>query len=557
MKMAAFAVAIALAALLAESQAREARAKDVDADTKARWSEIAANLRAPFHPKQRAFATSRELRRAAKCTRRAGKTNCIGRESLARALERRFRFVYCHATRAEAHRLIWRGDTRDGWRDLVEDCGLRVAHTRAEFSKDRSTDCLVNESDLTIEFRNGSQLAVFCADRAADADKLRGGEKDAVCVDEAQQFPDLLYFVEQVAEPLLAKPHGQQGGELWLTGTPSQNLAGLFFEVTREADQGERKVGWDVHEFAVTDNPYFGATPEERWAATAGAELARKGWSLDNPPPQFVREWLGRWTKGDALYVYAVHAAKPEEFAPVRVNDEGAYDHAAALADLPVFTLDDRGRRDPIEWYFTMGVDFGFRPDPFAWVLEAWSPQVEDVYEMASWKRTLLMPEEMRKILVAVYDQVKTRLVAIRGDSGGAAASALIEEWQRVFRLPILPADKLGKEAWQELYNGELYAGRKHYRVGSALLGEQRELQWRMLPSGKRVEWADRTTTDGVKPGNHLCDADLYCVRDIAGRTTQFTPPPKSPEERDSLFQRDVLAKMDAAWRAQQGADEA
>lgn len=550
--MAAFIVAISIAALLAESQARELRAKDAGAEMRERWRGVIDDLRAPYHDKAQAFTASPSLRTAVIATRRASKTFTISHESFALALERRFRFVYCHATRDEAKRLIWRGDTRDGWRDLVDDCGLTIAHTRADFEKRRDLDCLVNESDLTIEFRNGSQLAIFCADRAADADKLRGGEKDGLCVDEAQKFPDLLYFVEQVAEPLLAKPHGQRPGFLWLIGTPSQNLAGLFFEVTREADQGPRKAGWEVFRFAVTDNPYFGATAQERWDATAGAELLRKGWTLESAPPQFVREWLGRWTTGDALYVYAVHAAKPAEFAPVRVDEDGKYDHDAALRDLPPFVLDEQGVREPIRWYFTMGGDIGFRPDPFALVVEAWSPQVEDVYEMMSWKRAGLMPEAMRALMVAVYDQIRERLVSIRMDAGGAGASALIAEWEAVFKLPIEPADKHGKESWQELYNGELYAKRKHYRKDSALLAEQRELQWRTLPSGKRVEWADRTTSAGEKPGNHLCDADLYATRDIAGRQTQFTPPPSTVEDRDRQMLREIDRQV-AARFAEEG----
>lgn len=548
MKMAAFVIAVAFAALLAEDALRSAK-KAAETKAEIAWCrpDLAASLRATFHDKERAFTSSKAKRRAAKCTRRASKTHGILRESLARCLETpRYRVVYCHATRTEALGLAWRGDTRDGWRDLVEDIGLRIARTRKEFEKG-DADCLTNETELTIDFRNGSQLSVFCADRDDANDKLRGKEKHLVIVDEAQKYKGLSYAVDDVMEPLLAKPIDQEQGELWLTGTPSRNLDGLFFEVTCEPEQGDRLEGWEVHEFSVIDNPYFGATPEERWAATAGAFLTRKGWSLDKPPPQFVREYLGKWTTGDALYVYAVHAVPPATFAPVRVDaTTGVYDHAAAFADLPRSVVDDRGVRVNIEWYFTMGVDFGFLPDPFAWVVEAWSPQIEDVYEMASWKSTEVIPDRMRDLLVGVWDQVKDRLVSIRGDSGGAAASALIAGWEEVLKLPIEPADRHGKDAWQELYNGEIYSKRKHYREGSALLDEQRNLQWRLKKNGKREEWADRTTSKGVKPGNHLCDADLYAWRDIAGRRTDFEAPPSTDEQRDARMLADIDRQMAA-----------
>lgn len=542
---------LSVAVLLAELAQRQSLADGADVDQRARLEQLAADLR-DYHPKQGAFCRARSARRAAKCTRRAGKSRGILRESLARCLTRaRYRVVYCHATRAEAERIAWRSDVGDGWRDLVERNGLKVARTRKEFDTRRDADCLVNESSLSIEFRNGSQLAIFAADRPEDADKLRGGEKDLVIVDEAQQFPSLDYFVDNVAEAMLAKPAGVEAGELWLTGTPSRQLAGLFFEVTKEPEQGPRKAGWDVHEWAVVDNPYFGATDEERWEATAGATLRTKGWSLDAPPPQFIREWLGKWTAGDALYVYAVHAMPPREFAPVRTDEKsGAYDHKRAVADLPPFYLDDRGHQSPIQWLYTMGADFGYRPDPFAWVLWAWSPQIDDVYEMGSWKRIELKPDDMRDHMHAVWAQCKEALVSIRGDSGGAMASASIAQWEQVIKLPIEPADKSGlKETAIELFNGEIYSGRVHYRTGSALLVEQRNLQWRILKTGKRVEWADRTV-DGVKHGNHCCDAGLYGLRDILGRTTNHGEPP-TVEERE----RAQVARWIAASTERAGAD--
>lgn len=518
---------LALAALLAESTAREARAKSLTGEQADRMAATAVALRSDYHDKQRAFCLSRHKRRAAKCTRRAGKSRGILRESLARCLgPSRYRVVYCHATRAEAERIAWRSDVGDGWRDIVERRGLKVARTRKEFETRHDADCLVNESALTIEFRNGSQLAIFAADRAEDADKLRGGEKDLVIVDEAQQFPALDYFVDNVAEAMLAKPAGQDSGELWLTGTPSRSLSGLFYEVTKESEQGARKEGWEVHEWAVIDNPYFGATAEERWEATAGKTLATKGWTLDDPPPQFVREWLGKWTTGDALYVYAVHARPPLEFAPVRVATDGTYDHRRAVLDLPA-----RVGSEEIAWYFSMGADFGHRPDPFAWVLWAWSPQIDDVYEMGSWKRAELLPDDMRDHLTAVWDQCKAALVSIRGDAGGAMASASIKAWEEVIKLPIEPADKHQKATWIELYNGELYAGRVHYRKDSELIREQRALQWRITPKGKKEEHADRTV-DGVKPGNHCCDAGLYGMRDIVGRQTS-RPAEPTPEQQE------------------------
>lgn len=577
--------------LIAEKNARDRARTEPARATTERYVAVATTIRERFHAKQLAAALSAALRKLLLTTRRAGKSTLVLGESFAQALERRFRCMYCHATYAEAERIAWRGDMGDGWRDLCDTHGLKVASRRDKYDADLTYDCLVNEVDLTIDFRNGSQLSIFCADREADQDKLRGGEKDLIIVDEAQKFPGLDYFVDDVATAMLAKPYGARQGVMILAGTPSRNLSGLFYEASKPTDHGPRKVGkdglpvWEVHEFTVSDNPYYAAVRKHegryevysyetkttlagpfetraeaegaaiplRWAATAGAELERRGWDISKPPPQFIREWLGQWTKGDALYVYAVHAAPPVLFAPSCVDlESGRYDHALALAGLPQHVLGDNGWNEPIDWYYTLGVDFGFDPDPFAWVLWAWSPMVMEVYEMGSWKRTRLFPDAMRSHLMNIWAQVKDRLFSIRADAGGAMANAMIEEWEEVVKLPLAAAEKHAKQTYQELYNGELHAKRMLYRTGSLLLQEQQHLQWRVMPSGKRIENADRAV-DGVVHGNHCCDAGLYGWRDIMGRQTEFVRPGLSAEERDQeiidqLRQRRI-EKRQTDWR--------
>lgn len=543
--------------LLAEKARREEKAraaKTAASGFTAKFRELAERLRAEYHPKQRAFCLSRAKRKAGKCTRRAGKSRGALRETFARCLDGRQRWVYCNATRAEAERIAWRSDTRDGWRDLIEQLGLRVAKSRDEFDRNPLTDVLINESKLTIDLRNGSQLAIFAADRAEDADKLRGGEKDGVWVDEAQKFPALTYFVNEVVTPLLAKPGGE-GGELWLTGTPARSLSGMFYDATREAEQGPRANGWEVHEWSVVDNPYYGRTPAERWANTAGAELELKGWNLADPPPQFIREWgtpdgPARWVTTDALYVYAVHAKPPVEFAPVRVDDDGHYDHDAAMRDLPAFVTNERGQQEEILWYFALGVDFGFT-DPFAWSLWAFGPQIAEIYEMGSWARVGLITDTVRERLRHLWKAVGHALVVFRADAGGAMAKSSIVGWREAMGMPIEEAEKHGKETWIDLLNGEIYAGRVLFRQSSAVLLEMRELQYRVLASGRREIWKNRVSSDGEARGDHLSDSFRYAYTDLVQRRIEFAPAPQSEEERDALKAKAMLESMRRAGEDQ------
>ena len=93
-----------LIAALAERQARQERAAAATAatvDQQARLSEIAADLRKAYHPKQSTFARSKKTRRIACTTRRAGKTTVVAAETMARCLDApNQRWAYCHATRA-------------------------------------------------------------------------------------------------------------------------------------------------------------------------------------------------------------------------------------------------------------------------------------------------------------------------------------------------------------------------------------------------------------------------------------------------------------------------
>lgn len=561
-------VCITLAALLAERHRRDehkaqAAVAAQSEDYQERYGELVGRLRAEYHPKQRAFCTSKAKLRAAKCTRRAGKTRGGCRETLARALEGRQRWMYCAATRAEAKRRAWRTDTRDGWLDLVEQMGLRIARTSADFARDPKCDVWVDRTELTIDFRNGSQLAIFAADRPEDADKLRGGEKDGVWVDEAQIFPALKYFVDEVCDALLKKPGGDRG-ELWLTGTPARSLAGLFYEITKEIDQpgeAERLPGWEVHEFSVVDNPYFGRTSQERWDNTAGETLKTKGWDIADPPPKFIREWLGKWTKLDALYVYAVHARPPDVFAPCRTNPEtGVYQHQLAKSDLPETVENENGVHVPIRWYFALGADFGFDPAAFAWTLWAFSPDIADIYEMGSFKKHRQLPRQISAHLNGVYDQCKRDLAVCVGDyAGGALETVSLAGWKESTGLPIEPAEKRGKRTWQEHYNGELYAGNLHYREDSVLLAEQRELQWKARKAAVAgqegdedvalEEWPDRRNSKGERCGSDCSDSALYPYRHLIARRLEFVSAPRTQAERDARDEARMLAGARASTR--------
>lgn len=557
----------------AKKQAEEAKANGAGEDSKRKIAELTAKLRSHFHAKQASFFDRTKnlrpvlWRGAALCTRRAGKTAGGTREVLARCLEQPgYRAIYCGQTREEVKRRAWESDTKDGFLDLLDDLGEPVAKTKTVAYDVAGVRALVNRQALVIDFANGSQIVLFAANHKKDQRKLRGGAKHLVWVDEAQEFLELTNFVESVCSALL----NDFKGEMWLTGTPGEDCSGYFYEVTCEPESGdEPRPGWDVYRWAVTDNWFFGrviartvelddgawdvvdqfgavisthedeesanrAAEKLRWDATAGAILTKENWTGEEPA--FLREYKGKWTKIDAAFVYAVHAVEEAKLhwitpsgiiAPMRVDRDGWLDFDAAIDDMP------RKRGGGYyNWLVGAGIDFGYWPDPFALTAWAFCIELVGLWELFSWKKHKLLPDDQKAVTRRFVDQVGGKLMVLVGDAGGQKGQD-ITAWNERFNIPIQPADKHQKASWQEMLNGDIRSSHVHFRKGSPLLFEMKNLIKKKGPTGNWVEMADRVLSDGkTVPGNHCSDGGLYASRHIHHFLAPGDKPPPTAEER-------------------------
>lgn len=527
----------------------------------ARAIKAAETIRSWFYPKQRAFFTSRARWRATCKTRRAGATSGGVRELIARALETSgFRASYVTDTRVNARRRAWNNDNKSGFCDVVRELGHahKLARKKIEAFRIGGIVIEVRNQELVLNFSNGSQIELLGADNLGAQDNQRGAAKHVFWIDEAQSFPYLDNYIA-VISPSMA----DFGGECWLTGTPGVDCAGLFYEVTKELEAGEERLdGWETHTITVADNPSFGAvidtthdgeveyhiednlahsprltaaeraahrygpyhTIEDaeaaatkiRWDVTAGEDKRIKG--LKGDEPDFVREWLGRWVKADARFVYPVHSVPKHQllFAPQRLADNpfvGSdprfdghppwYDHHAAVRDLPRLGRDRR----PHKWLYSLWFDFGFYPDPFAAVLWAFTTTLNDVYEMFSWKQTRVHSDDQARYIKLLWD-VEPSIVSFGGDSAGKNAD--FAEWSRRLNLPLEEANKAGKNTLEELLAGDVRRGLVHLREGSPLHVEMRNLVYLPAKPGKTREVHKNRSVNGVVHGDHCCDAARY-----------------------------------------------
>lgn len=540
-------------------------------------AEAAAKLRAIYYPRQAAFfAPGGKKWRATRKTRRAGITTAGCRELLARAIEiQNFRATVVHTTIGEARKRAWLSDTKQGLLDVLRRDGERVEHpTLAEAYRLGGVQIDVRDSDSSLVFSNGSEVELFGVENVRAQRKKRGGAKHVVWIDEAQDFFELEKFFDEVVLAMLS----DFGGECWLTGTPGIDCAGMFYEITKECEDGEEPLpGWDVHELAQINNPFFGHVVEERddddgaveyyvednlgertgpyadlneadqaavdvrWERTAGQAKRDKGWTGEEPA--FKRELLGKWVKADARYVYPVHSVPKHKliFAPQRLADNPFvgthprfdghprwYDHHAAVRDLPRL---DHNRR-PHQWLYSLWFDFGYHPDPFAIVMLAFTPTLPDVFEMFSWKQTRVHTDDQGAYIKLLWE-VESAIVSFGGDPAGKQDD--FEVWKTRMNLPLSEASKAGKNTLEEFLADDIRRERVHLRDGSPLHLEMKNLVYLPSKPGKPREVHKHRKVNGVVHGDHCCDAARYAYKDLThylAKLPQDNPAPGTPAAR-------------------------
>jgi hypothetical protein len=222
--------------------------------------------------KQKAFLSDKSKRKAAICSRRAGKSHSVAVDLIQSLMEpAEGDCAYIGLTRGTAKKVLF---------NLV----LR-------FNEKFFLGLEANRADLTFTNpANGNTLYITGANTEDDAEKLRGLKLKKVVLDEVASFRmHLNYLIEEVLEPTLI----DLNGELILIGTPSANPGeNYFFKVTTGLEGG-----WSVHKWTLLDNPFI-----PHAASWLKDYKLRKRWADDNPI--LLREWQGEWTIDLSSLVY-------------------------------------------------------------------------------------------------------------------------------------------------------------------------------------------------------------------------------------------------------------
>lgn len=316
---------------------------------------------------QREFIRDRSKKKAAVCSRRAGKSYGIAVDALITANENPGALVpYITLTRVSGKRIMW--------------------PPLQAMNKQMGLGAKFNNNELTVTLPNGAQIFISGADDHAEIERLRGPAYPKVYIDEAQSFrPFLKDLIKDIIEPAILDYDGQ----ILMTGTPNAACAGAFYEATTASTSP-----WHVHKWTLRDNPFLPNV--EQWL-----EERKKDYGWDDEHPTYLREYCGIWVRDDTSLVY-------------RLNE-----NVNVLDDSP--DLDDG-------WDYVLGVDLGASSST-AFCVVAYNDVLRSVRPVLTFKRKDMIPSSIAATIESLQQRWKFSSIVI--DSGGLGKGYVEEFRQR------------------------------------------------------------------------------------------------------------------------------
>ena len=300
-----------------------------------RTSDITLNFKRHLFKEQLDFINDPSKRKAALCTRRAGKSFAVSRYLIQEALDNPETLcVYIARTREAAKRILW--------------------NMLKQADKQYRLGLKFNNAALVAKFPNGSEIIFTGANDASDVDKLRGAAFSLAVLDEAAFFNiNVKELVRDVLGPALL----DSDGTLAMISTPNELCAGFFYEITEL-----EKYGYSTHKWSIKDNPFM-------TQAVKAIERDVRAGILDPTDPAYKREYEGLWVKNDRSIVY-------------RYSDVNLYD------ELP----------ENCFWEYILGVDLGYH-DPTAFIVAAYSDDHEELFILEDFKKSNMLTSDVEDMI--------------------------------------------------------------------------------------------------------------------------------------------------------------
>lgn len=356
------------------------------------------------------------------CGRRAGKTNLLAKllvHFAMNAIEGQ-EVVFAGPTVVRAKELLW-----DELMRQVGRAGLDVVWSSSRH-------------DGTVRTSHGVTIRFAGLDTEAAVNRFsRGGDCAAFIVDEAGVSWKMLKKLLTAADPAVR----QRRGVFIMAGTPDQVESGDWYEICHGLS-GFKPLNW-----SLLDNPFLGRDAQELLDEVRAAN----GW--DENHPEYVTEWLGKWCTNPSMLVFELSEAKNLCDQPIQYNKR--------------------------TWRHFVGIDYGFYPDPCAWVVLAAPPDRHELYCVHSEAHTEYDSDQISKKTLEIVTEYNP--VAVVGDSA-SGGPVFFADYNRKYgrgRANIQAADKYDKCAGITLINTELRLGRFQFTAATKHLYDKvKVLRW-------------------------------------------------------------------------------
>lgn len=346
--------------------------------------------------------------------------------------------------------------TRDSAKKILWKDVLKV------INKKHNLKMKFNESTLTATMQNGSVIYLTGVDsKEEEKEKLLGQKYKLVIVDEAASYTiDLRELVYSVLKPAVS----DYRGTICLIGTPGNLTKGLFYDITNDKEKG-----WSVHRWTTFDNPYM----VKNWQAEIDQLIANHPNIQETP--WFKQNYLGQWVIDDTKRVYKYDSSRN------------------TYTDLP--------RGQGLTYHYVLGIDLGFKPDPTAFVVGAYSDYDPTLYIIEASSQLEMDITDVSNRIKELDAKYSFNHMVIDG-----AAKQSVEEMKKRHGLPLKTAEKQGKKDFIEIMNAEFIQGKikLHMHKAAVLADEYLGLIW-------KGEGADREEHPSCP--NHGADGALYLWR--------------------------------------------
>lgn len=403
------------------------------------------NLTQFLFDKQLAFVEDPEPFKVAVCSRRSGKTIACAAHLIHTAINSPNTIgLYITLAAVNAKKLVWR----------------ELKKINDEYKLDGS----VNDSELSITFRNGSIIYLSGAGDKSEIEKFRGLPIKLCYVDECQSFKSYLEdLINDVISPALL----DHAGSLCLIGTPGPVPAGFFYDCSVKSDV------WSKHYWTFFDNPHIALKSGKTHQQLLDRELKRRGMTVNDPSIQ--REFFGKWV----------------------------LDTNSLLIRYDSKTNDFKGLLDHVKYNYILGIDVGYK-DADALAVLAWSehdPATYLVEEVVTTKQGITELASQIETLDKKYKFGKMVM------DMGALGKKIGEELIRRHHLPVEAADKTRKIENVELMNDALRTGKLKAKADSKFAEDSYKVEIdRDKSTPDKIVISDRYHSD-------IIDAVLYAFK--------------------------------------------